>query len=272
MLATASGLALSCVLFYYYDTRSAANRKVADLQLISDVVATQSTAALYFGDPSAATEMLGLLSQDKNIRLGVFYRDERVFASYIRKDLKEEIRAPDKAEAGISWTANQIVLCSDVLLRSENLPVFARQVDTTSQVHAKPPDKHVVVLLIQADLRDLQDRKHAMAKFTVVGAFASLTFACLLIVALKSGITRPFYDLAAVAHKIAKDKDYSLRAGEVHGPEENSWHRLLTRCSIKTSVREKRKKTQVKNSIVRILSLSSTRRSSKLKSRSAPSN
>jgi signal transduction histidine kinase/CheY-like chemotaxis protein len=219
MLATASGLAASCVLFYYYDSRSAANRKVADLKLISDVVATQSTAALYFGDPSAATEMLALLSQDKNIRLGVFYRDERVFASYVRKDLKDASRVPDRSESGIRWSKNDVVLCSDVSLRSENLPVFAHQVDTASQVHAKPPDKHAVLLLIEADLRDLQDRKHAMAKFTVVGALASLTFACLLIVALKNRITRSFYDLAAVAHKIAKEKDYSLRAGEVHGPE-----------------------------------------------------
>lgn len=70
VLTSGAGLLLGCAVFFAYDTHEARNRKVEELKSASDLVGTNSAAALAFDDQSSGVRLLRALETRKNIRAG----------------------------------------------------------------------------------------------------------------------------------------------------------------------------------------------------------
>src|SRR3954453_23918196 len=68
-----------------YDMSSARQRLVRDIALLADVVGSNSTAALAFGDAGSARETLGSVAANPHITsAALVLADGRPFAAYVR--------------------------------------------------------------------------------------------------------------------------------------------------------------------------------------------
>ncbi|HXL21598.1 MAG TPA: PAS domain S-box protein [Candidatus Dormibacteraeota bacterium] len=198
MLTSGIGLLLGCAVFFTFDTHEARNRKVEDLKSASDLVGTNSAAALAFDDPNSGVRLLGALQTRKNIRAGALYRqDGSFFASYTRSDWHGKMVIPEKAPAGIVWQPDSLSYSAPVELEARNLGT----------------------LYLEADLLDLRERQREFEGLTALVALASLLVVCILTNVLQRGVIKPIQQLAQVARAIAEHKSYSVRAPELFGKE-----------------------------------------------------
>jgi len=198
MLTSGVGVLLGGGVFFVYDTHDARSHKVEELRSASDLIGTNSAAALAFDDPISGTKLLAALQTRKNIRAGVLYRpDGTFFASYVRSDWNGKMLIPVKAPEGIVWKPDSLSYSAAVKLE-------ARALGT---------------LYLDADLVDLQARRREFEELTALVALVSLLVVYLLTNALQRGVTEPIQRLAEVARAIAGERNHSLRAPELSGKE-----------------------------------------------------
>ena len=198
MLTSGVGVLLGGAVFFVYDTHEARNRKIEELKSASDLVGTNSAAALAFDDPLSGGKLLAALQTRKNIRAGVLYRqDGTFFASYVRSDWNGKLLIPTQPPDGIAWKTDRLAYSAPVKLEARALGV----------------------LYLEADLLDLQARRRELEELTALVALGSLLVVYLLTNALQRGVTKPIQRLAEVARAIAGERNHSLRAPELSGKE-----------------------------------------------------
>src|SRR2546422_4898850 len=69
MLTSSVALLLACAAFVSYDLYTFRQAKVHDLTTLAEIIGSNSTAALTFGDSNSAKEILGALRDRKSTRL-----------------------------------------------------------------------------------------------------------------------------------------------------------------------------------------------------------
>jgi PAS domain S-box-containing protein len=194
MLTSGVGVLIGCAAFFAYDVYQARALKVEELRLATDLVGTNSAAALMFDDPISGAKLLDALRTRKNIRAGVLYRkDGSLFASYVRPDWEGRKTIEKEAREGVVWRVDCL---------SYSAPV-------------KLEERRLGTLYLEADLSDLQEMRRRFSELTAVVALASLLAVYLLTNALQRGVTKPIKRLAEVARAIATGKNYSVRAPEL---------------------------------------------------------
>jgi len=67
MLTSSVALLLACAAFVSYDLYTFRRAKVHDLTTLAEIIGSNSTAALTFGDSNSAKEILGALSANQHI-------------------------------------------------------------------------------------------------------------------------------------------------------------------------------------------------------------
>src|SRR5262245_45659712 len=83
LLTSAVVLALSCGVFLSYELISFRQSMARNLTTLSQIVATNSTAALAFDNPNDASDVLSALGADQHIvSAGLYDRDGLLFAKY----------------------------------------------------------------------------------------------------------------------------------------------------------------------------------------------
>src|SRR5437016_13094586 len=101
MLTSSVALLLACAAFVTYERVEFRHDMVDDLTVKAELFAGQSTAALSFKDPKAATEILHKLVAQKHIATACIYgSDGRVFAKYQRADVQEDFSPPAPRKDG----------------------------------------------------------------------------------------------------------------------------------------------------------------------------
>jgi PAS domain S-box-containing protein len=198
MVTSGIGMLFGCFGFQLYDSREARQQKVEELQSIADLISTNSTAAIVFGDATAESKLLEALSTRPRIRAGILYLpDGALFASYVRTDMQGKILMPVRPPQGIVWKNDSLTLSSPVTLRGRLLGT----------------------LYLESGLLDLKQRKRLFEQLTLGIATGSLLLVYFLTAALQRGITKPIQSLAAVARSIADKRIYTLRAPPLAGKE-----------------------------------------------------
>ncbi|MGA2418754.1 MAG: response regulator [Candidatus Acidiferrum sp.] len=192
------GMTAGYAAFYLYDVHSARARKVADLEQTAKLIGTNATTALAFDDGLWGAKLLEALRIRNDIRRGILIRaDDTVLAVYPAREVRSGEVAGRRNRDGIEWTKDYI---------SFDLPV-------TSGAN------EVGAVYLEADLKDLRDRRHRFEQVTVLVAGCSLLLVYCSTVALQRSITAPILELAGLAREVAANQSYAQRAPAWTGRE-----------------------------------------------------
>src|SRR5713101_5829740 len=191
MLTSSVALLLACTVFITYDRYSFRRGKVEDLTALADIIGSNSTAALAFGDADSAREILGALRAKQHIVAACVYgRDGRVFACYARGNPATPVAPPPVEGEGSRFGSNQLVVFRGIVLDGEKIGT----------------------VYLQADLGELRERLNRYTAVLLPVVLGSLLVAFLLSSRLQRAISEPIRDLAWTTKLVSFEEDYSVRA------------------------------------------------------------
>src|SRR5688572_17356086 len=119
MLTTLTALFLAGAAFTAYELIMFRRTMAGDVAAMAEIVGANSTAALAFRDPRAATETLAALRAESHILTAAIYgKDGRLFAEYRRADSLHP--APDQAPPlGQTFSTENLLLSRPIVLDDE---------------------------------------------------------------------------------------------------------------------------------------------------------
>jgi hypothetical protein len=171
MVTSGIGVLFGCFSFLFYDSHAARQQKVEELQSTADLIGTNSTAALVFGDASGGSKLLEALGTRPRIRAGILYLPEgALFASFIRTDIQGTFHVPVRPPQGMVWKKDSLTLSSPVSLHG----------------------RLIGTLYLESGLLDLKQRQRLFEQLTLAIAMGCLLLVYILTAALQRGITSRF--------------------------------------------------------------------------------
>ncbi len=192
MLTSGVALLIASAVFTLYDRSTFLDAKAQDLNASAEMVGSNSTAALSFGDVNSAREILAALQAKQNVvNACIFDKDGKVFAKYTRDATGGDFSPPPaRPQATTIIGRNNMVLFRPVTLNGESIGT----------------------IFIEADLADLHERMTRFVEIASLVLLASLTVAFFLSSRLQRVISGPIRQLAETASSVAAHEDYSVRA------------------------------------------------------------
>ncbi len=154
------------------------------------IVASNSTAALAFGNPNDAKNTLSSLSSDSQIKMAILYNRQGLpFASYLSPG-SEASYPGDPQTTGHFFREGALELFEPV--HQNTLPLGT--------------------LYLRIDLAPLYNRLYTFLAAGIAAGVGAAAVAFVLAYLLQSSISRPILNLAEVARTIASEKNYGIRA------------------------------------------------------------
>jgi PAS domain S-box-containing protein len=199
MLTTTCALVLACLAFAAADLLTARAKLEADLTTLASVIGSNSAAALMFGDRESAVVVLHALAARPSVVATCLYaEDGHIFATY----------APRGARLACPASAPPV-----------GAGLHGRRLEVAEPIRFD--GKRIGTLFLAADLRDMAHQMRLYAEITPLILGAALLVALLVASRLQRIISNPLLELAAVAGRVRRDRDYSLRIGTPPGaPQE----------------------------------------------------
>jgi signal transduction histidine kinase/CheY-like chemotaxis protein len=191
MITVCTALMMSSASILIYDQLSTRAELRRDLGLLGELLASSSTAALSFGDPRSATELLSALAARPHITAAVLYSiDGKLFAAYQRA------RQPGPQPVA-NPQANRVWFEGDRLRLFKNITLGEQSIGW---------------IYIESDLDDLHERLRTFAEIVLAIAFIASGLALVLSSQMQRVISDPIAHLAAVARVVSDQKNYHVRA------------------------------------------------------------
>ena len=191
MLTSSAALLLACAAFILYELAEFRKDMVDDLTIKADFIGAQSTAALKFKEPKAATEILDKLKTAKHIVAACTYgHDGKVLAKYQRPDVKEDFSPPEPQYNGHSFHGAYVGLFREIIENRQDLGT----------------------VYLKSDLLELNTRLRQYANIVAVVLVVSMGVAWLLSLRLQRVVSQPILHLAKTTRVVSVEKNYSLRA------------------------------------------------------------
>jgi len=191
MVISAVALLVATVVFTLYDRSTFLRAKTQDLNAAAQMIALNSTAAMTFGDPQSATEILTALQAKQNVINACIYdKDGRVFATYSRDAAHSEFSPPPAQTQAAVIVNRNMVLFQPITLKGELIGT----------------------IFIEADLTDLNGRLTRFLEIDSLVLLVSLAVAFLLSTKLQRVISGPIRELADTASSVTTQENYSIRA------------------------------------------------------------
>ena len=191
MVVVVMALLLSCAAFASYDMVVLRSSLRKDLETLAEIVSSNSTAALSFGDQSAAVELLSGLRAKQHLRAARIYSvDGKLFASYRRPDVGEDSRLQPPRPDSIRFEPDRLVLSRQITLN----------------------DRQIGTLYLESDLEEMHQRLVRFAGIIVFVLFVVSLAALVLSSKLQTVISTPILHLARTARRVSAEKDYGIRA------------------------------------------------------------
>ena len=89
---------------------------------LASVIGSNSTAALAFGDPTAAEEILTALAANEHVTsAGIYDRDQQLFAAYGARDRSVPVVRPEPTRATTVFRAEEFVVAQNVILGDDTI-------------------------------------------------------------------------------------------------------------------------------------------------------
>jgi signal transduction histidine kinase/CheY-like chemotaxis protein len=191
MLTVAAALLLACGALLACDIAALRESIQTETQTLARMVGENSTAALSFNDPRAASELLeGLRAQPSIVAACIYGKDGRIFASYGRQGVPPPF-APSKAgDVQSGFADGRLRLLHPVAL----------------------DDQHLGYVYLESDLSALRERMARAIGIIAAVLALSLLFAFLLAARLQNLISGPVLHLAQTAKAVTHLKNYGIRA------------------------------------------------------------
>jgi diguanylate cyclase (GGDEF)-like protein/PAS domain S-box-containing protein len=194
--ASALAVLLASVGFAIYEWQSFRASAVRELTALADTLGANTAASLAFNDQRTAKEMLSALATEPSVLVACLYDNRgRVFADYRRSGGPHLPLLPTLRSDGAYYDGESLTLFHGVILQGERTGSIA----------------------LVFDLREFRSRLLQYAKIAILVLLVSVLAAFLASLRLARSIADPLARLAAVAHRISTEKDYSVRAGIAGG-------------------------------------------------------
>jgi len=197
MATTATALLLAGLGFVAFDSYFFRLTMERDLSSLAQMIADNTTAALAFNDPRAATETLAALRARPHLAAACIYLpDETLFAAYLRPDGHTECPAADRN--------GEIQRSSGVLTVTRAIVLSGRRLGT---------------LVLHYDLGEIAERMRNYGASVLVVLLVSSLIAFLLSSKLRGVIATPVAHLVRATTSVSETGDYSTRAEKLSGDE-----------------------------------------------------
>ncbi len=202
MLVSAVALLLACAGFFAYDQITFRESLVRTLSAQAQIIASNSVSAILFNDSQAAANTLVALKNSQNVvSAGIFTEGRRPLAEYSRDSSPDTIAIPnlppDKIE-GYWFRGKHVVLVRQIL--SEGKPVG--------------------FVYLRAGLQEMDTRleRYGMIAFAVllISMFAAIVASS----AFRKSVAQPIIELAQIAQKVSRDKDYTTHVAPTRENDE----------------------------------------------------
>ena len=193
MVTSAAALLVASVVFTLYDRATFLFAKTEDLRASAQMVGSNSTAALSFGDARAGSEVLSALHAKQNVIHACIYdKAGQVFASYSRSAADGKFSPPPAHDERTAMVAGNMDLFQPIVLNGESIGT----------------------IFLEADLVDLRQRLARFLQIDFLVLLASLAVAFMLSSRLQRVISGPIRELANTASSVSANENYSIRASK----------------------------------------------------------
>ena len=194
MLVSGAALLIACVAFVAYDRITFRQAMVHNLSIQAQMAGSNSVSPLMFNDPQAAENTLSALKAAPDVvSAGIYTRDGRPFATYWRDGKARVLTLPQipPNQTEIHWFQDgQLVVVRTITFEG----------------------KPTGTVYICSDLREMSSRLKQYAGIASIVLLASLIAALLVASIFQRAVAKPIVDLAEIARRVSRDKDYSVRA------------------------------------------------------------
>jgi signal transduction histidine kinase len=192
--ASGAALLLACAAFLAYELFSYRDGMILRLSIRAEIVGTNSASAILFNDEGAAVETLATLKADPHIvSAGIYTRDNRIFATYVRSDRRGDVSRParlDDHADGYRFEADGLTLFRKII--SEGEPIGT--------------------VYIHSDLEAMNARIWQYLGIILVVLVISTSVALVISSRFQRRITQRLFHLVETAQTVSLKKDYSVRA------------------------------------------------------------
>jgi PAS domain S-box-containing protein len=194
-LASGTALLLACLALMAYDVIAFRTTTVRNVAIQAQLIASVST--LVFNDRPTAERTLNALSAAPHIEgAGLYQPDGRLFASYVRDQDVSPLVVPGRS--------------------SDMTPRYTFDDWRLHVVHPVLLDGVPMGLVyIRSDLQELTSRLLQYVLLVGVVLMVSMTASLLVSRVARESIARPIVELAAVATRVSREQDYSVRATSI---------------------------------------------------------
>ncbi len=219
-----TALLLACATFLLLDRYWVRQAMVQDLSTMSEILGTNSTAALSFSEPKAAVEVLeALRAQPRIVSAFIYDRSGRMFAAYNRAGVQDEPAPPGPGPDGARFGGTRLVFARGIFLDNERIGS----------------------ILLSSDLEEMNSRLQRFGLTVAVVLVLATLVALLLSTHLQGALSEPILRLAGVARAVSVDKDYSIRV-EPQGTDElglltGAFNEMLTQIQLRDAAVQKAK-------------------------------
>jgi PAS domain S-box-containing protein len=206
MAAATTALVVACIAFIVIDLHSEIRSARRDLDIMADVVAMNSKAAMMFSDVEASREVLSAVRANPSIVSGAIYTaDGTPFATYGKRPIVTLTRLRKGAASRTDIIETYRPIRDDVVV--------------------------IGTVYLASDRRATRERRLRQIETTAVVLGCTLLLAFLLAVHLQRVVSAPLLRLAAAARRVSLEKNYSVRVGQADRGE-----RVTDRDEIRTVI------------------------------------
>jgi signal transduction histidine kinase len=191
LLTCSIALLLACVAFVIYDLITFRQAMVNSLSIQAEILGTNSSAALVFGDEDAAEKILAGLRADPHIVSAAIYAmNGGVIAAYSRVKTNGNVSPPELLEDGSYFRDDHLTVFRKIIFEGEKL----------GTIH------------LQSDMQELYFRLKRYAAIVGLVMLAASFVAFLLSSRFQRLISGPILHLVEKTRVVSFEKDYSVRA------------------------------------------------------------